>query len=490
MIKIQAVVATEKMKDHISRFKKSSTKIDLSSQLKASDDAEVQEKNAFKLIDWFVGELPRTVTVKNAAVKLNKQNKITVSYELGTSVETVKELQNKVRTVLLGNGYTRVKPTWNYWNYIGGGPVTTTCTGSYFLIPPADCSNIESLKNRHEVVEVYQNSNVLLFWGPYNDHKHPQNYYHAPHTTSQFEITLVTKTGERRLLVQEGIRLLNAYTNDLGKANESCSFAPVIGPSRSGKKCFFQLDRALAFQCPVEDFNGATKLEFSIVSTYPDKKMQKTVLKEISLETSSMFAQQNARKNLSASLVAMLIKYHRDYHKQIQPKAEFKYERLKKAGVLKLNLSINRRGHITATRQLKQKFEDLGFNIKKLEPQHTAFNSRYSHLGWGVAGLWYVLFDVDFDNLSSSLEKELDKYQYNVVIKFKNRKEEVLEERKIKLPPEFRPRVSRENHRTIDKVCYPNSPAYIYTMNVNFDIPEDIKSVKSVECYIEERIKQ
>ena len=49
VIKIQAVVATEKMKDHISRFKKSSTKIDLSSQLKASDDAEVQEKNAFKL---------------------------------------------------------------------------------------------------------------------------------------------------------------------------------------------------------------------------------------------------------------------------------------------------------------------------------------------------------------------------------------------------------------------------------------------------------
>ena len=488
VIKIQAVVATEKMKDHISRFKKSSTKIDLSSQLKASDDAEAQEKNAFKLINWFVGELPRTVTVKNTAVKLNKQNKITFSYELGTSVETVKELQNKVRTVLLGNGYTRVKPTWRYDH---GGPVRYKCTGSYFLIPPADCSDIDFVKNPNEVVEAYQNSNVLLFWGPYSDYKHPQNYYHAPHTTSQFEITLVTKTGERRLLAQEKISLLNAYTDDHGKANEYCSFAPIIGPSRSGKK-FFQLDRALNFQCPVEAFNDASKLEFSIISTYPDKKMQKTVLKEISLETSSIFAQQNARKNQSASLVAMLIKYHRDYHKQIQPKTEFKYERLKKAGVLKLNLSINRRGHITATRQLKQKFEDLGFNIKKLEPQHTSFisSSRSFHLGWGVVGLWYVQFDVDFDNLSSSLEKELDKYQYNVVIKFKNSKEEVLQEQKMKLPREFCPKVSRENHRTIDYVCYPNSPDYIYTMDVNFDIPEDIKSVKSVECYIEERIKQ
>ena len=63
-VKLRTVVATERMKDHITRFKKNKTEVDMLSQLKASDDAEIQEKNAMKVVLYLAEETPKTLRLK------------------------------------------------------------------------------------------------------------------------------------------------------------------------------------------------------------------------------------------------------------------------------------------------------------------------------------------------------------------------------------------------------------------------------------------
>ena len=86
---------------------------------------------------------------------------------------------------------------------------------------------------------------------------------------------------------------------------------------------------------------------------------RKIVIAEIPLNGEDLFAQAESKNARSQQYAALLSKFDQEYYKSIQPKAVFKYDRFQKIGKVTLNLSINRREFVKASRKLSSQLEEL-----------------------------------------------------------------------------------------------------------------------------------
>ena len=106
-VKISAVVATEKLKNHVNRLKSSSVGVNIASLMQASDDVENQEKNIYKLYDWLVQEDVNSLSV-SAALKCIDSENVRLDVDVKKSSPRLEQhLRPVAEKVLLANGFVR-----------------------------------------------------------------------------------------------------------------------------------------------------------------------------------------------------------------------------------------------------------------------------------------------------------------------------------------------------------------------------------------------
>jgi len=104
-VKISAVVATEKLKNHVNRLKSSSVVVNIASLMQASDDVENQEKNIYKLYDWLVQEDVNSLSV-SAALKCIDSENVQLDVDVKKSSPRLEQhLRPVAEKVLLANGF-------------------------------------------------------------------------------------------------------------------------------------------------------------------------------------------------------------------------------------------------------------------------------------------------------------------------------------------------------------------------------------------------
>ena len=104
-VKISAVVATEKLKNHVNRLKSSSVGVNIASLMQASDDVENQEKNIYKLYDWLVQEDVNSLSVSAALKCIDSENfQFDVDVKK-SSPRLARHLRPVAEKVLLANGF-------------------------------------------------------------------------------------------------------------------------------------------------------------------------------------------------------------------------------------------------------------------------------------------------------------------------------------------------------------------------------------------------
>ena len=501
IVKIKVTVATEKLKDQINRFKKSSNAVDIEAQLKASDDAEIQEKNAFKLVNWFIGELPKTIKIDDIKLSILENNQVKISFSPQNDLSKIAELQDKVKKILLTNGYKRIslEHTWSSFLEFpsNGNP------GSHFMI--VNTPNIikgMGWRNRlqYKDVEIYNNPEALLFYGPYNDTSHPQNYYTAPRTKAEVEIKVIKSNGQSKTIVKKEQRLLN-YLSKSGSANQYCSFVPIIAGAYN-----YPDDTELTtgyrsnYELPLEDFDAKTTIEIAINITYPDQSTARHVLIKKSFDCTPFIAQKEGRETKSKALSKLLAKNYSEVFKMLKVQAEYKYDRFNKSGKATIEIETDKRAFFRAMRKLESQLSQLNCEqVSNVEDYYGTYVAAYTKVGnIGNNRDWKEVFQFKLPSVPKELlREELKKHKYFLVITFKDKAGEILQKKEFQL--------GRRDFMSFDCISFPaeyrnnmrggfllkfvdfNVGAI---MGVNFDIPEDAKLVKVVECNVEERIAQ
>ena len=144
-VKTRTVVATERMKAQINRFKKSTASVDIGSMLEAAD-AKIQEKNAMKILLYLLDEIPKLYRLESHEIGIDADGRLWLKYHCDYDKEQLERVYKKAGDALRGNGYENDRGTIRF------------CEGSW-------------------VTNDFRNENVILFWN-HKEHKdHPQNLY-------------------------------------------------------------------------------------------------------------------------------------------------------------------------------------------------------------------------------------------------------------------------------------------------------------------------
>ena len=475
-VRIKAVVSRNKLKDMIIRFKKSSTAVDIASQLKTSDDAEVQEKNAMQLFLWYYSESHKALTVSD----------FSYSAETGTPVIgfTVSVDRNKLGTMtrqfkkgLIANGYRKIKQQYNEPHCY---------RGSVFAFTDNDAST-----NNHN--DIYNNPNVLLFWGPYNDKNHPQNvYFQRPRW--HYEIDFVDRQGNRNAVIKDSSEdhpFFRSYRYDSGSSSyEKCSFMGLVG-----KNDFrFWKDRWRPTVTdswrwswklpPPENFGDVEYVEVAIVLQDANNGEKRFVLNKFRLNARDVTTQIESLADRSRSYEQIFVNIYRNIYRCLTPSATFTYNRFKKTADITVSIEMDRRKYFSVIRKFERQFSKLGISPENnWKAGH--FNVWYAPRGTYAS---YCFPDPEH-SLTRNVGKALGKYSYSLRIKFKDALGDVLQEESLSIPQ--RPVycvIGFESSYGILTVKKPEGGSYVWS--IPFDVPENLKKIKTVECYIEETVKQ
>lgn len=496
IVTIRAVVASEKVKDQIYRFKKTSRRTNIAAQLQIAKKNEKASGNILELLNWYIGELPRTVAVENAGIKLDNNNNVVVHYTLNSRIDAVQNLQDQVRRALLKNGFRKLSE----WGSI------SRSNRSLFVFPPANKNLTFTIDvERDRDTEMYQNTDIVLFFGKHNDRNHPLNYCYDPRTRTWFEISIITKENRRRVLVNEEFEIMNSYWVENGsKDSRYSSFVPYIGrvsprdagfaffANRRDRAEFYRMEEPMAFKMGRAEFANAAALEFTFISKYPSGDVKRTLLRRVPVEITHFSSMANSRKNVTKAMVAFFIKFHRAYYKHIVPRIELKHGPQTNTGKLKMEFLMNNRDLIHSIRKIKDEFDNLGITFTWERFRRISSSMEKNKLKWGVPGLYEGSFSVDVVNLIAALKKEMNKYSYRLVVKYKDGMGNVLQKQSIKLP------------RWVTHSCiFYNDSGYVnyrrrfvkpfygdFECPVQFDIPADYQKIKKIECCIEERVQK
>ena len=461
-VKLRTVVATERLKDHITRFKKNKTEVDMLSQLKASDDAETQEKNAMKIVRYLAEETPKTLRlVKNYKIDIEKN--LTFQFELTHDQTQLAKMYEDAVKILRANGYVTNEKLATYTRLRNG---YRDFEGSVIEIGET----------------AYNNTEAILYANAYYHKNEPRNAWPL---LPRAEICIELRDKQSKILssssTDNGL-FLSCYANNVD-----------AGPTERRTLSWFIFHNESyvenrRWNCDFQNVSSEQLKNVDRIVILVDQGKQigkKIVIAEIPLKGEDLFAQAESKKNRMQQYSALLAKFNQEYHKSIQPKAKFKYDRYQNVGKVTINLSINKREFVKASRKLSSQLEKLGLNIK----EGLGYETQRYHVNLRI-GNWHVQIPDTEGLLSEAMDKDLFKSRYSLVLEFKDKTGELLQKKSFDLPRAITPTTNHYWRKTTDTYEATGDYSCDFENSVNFDIPEDLKEVATVECHIEERTEQ
>lgn len=504
VVKVSAVVATEKMKDHISRFKKSSTSVDLSDQLKASDNAEVQEKNAITLLKWAQIELLKAIVIKDIKLGFNEEREIILNFSADFDRKLTEKIQTKAKEILLRNGYKSIgRLAHRHWSSI-----SENYNGSMIAFPVSNDYNDYPYGSEVKDFEFYNNPNALLFYG---DKTHPQNW--AQHKLKKIEAKIYwIVNGQKKLIA------LWDFSNDDVLKTVYFSSSRITAKTSMVNIIGFNTDVKASFKGNRPKFLGSrwiveisdellteknNEVSFEIDIEHADGKKESIIICKQTLNAQEVSDQKNSLINKDKAVTQLLVKAYRDSFKNIKIQANYSYDRFEDRGVIEYHMQMDRKGYFQQMRKLKSQLEELGYEHRKRtlnsgdEGLLVAARTKNSH-GSIHETSDYFMYILLGGKIKEYLSNDIKKYQYFLVMKLKDKEQNVLKEIKSRVDNWregafvfYNPLTGLNLHLIfqVDSFRYIEQPGWKMKLD-DFDVPEDAKNVKSVECYIEERIKQ
>lgn len=498
MVKVSAVVATEKMKDHISRFKKNSTSVDLSDQLKASDNAEVQEKNAITLLKWAQIELLKAIVIKDIKLGLNEEREIILNFSADFDRKLTEKIQTKAKEILLRNGYKSIgRLAHRHWHSIS----ENNYNGSMIAFPVSNNYNDGHYELFVADFEFYNNPNALLFCGRKT---HPQNW--GQHDLKKIEAKIYwTVNGQKKLIALQDFSkdVLVTHILSYDHITAKTSMVNIIGFNTNLRGSRFLGKgwvKKISDKLLTEKNN---EVSFEIDIEHADGKKESIIICKQTLNTQEFSDQKNSLKNKDKAVTQLLVKAYRDSFKNIKIQANYSYDRFEDRGVIEYHMQMDRKGYFQQMRKLKSQLEELGYEHRKrtlsagYEGLLVAARTKNS-LGSIHETSDYLMYIWLGGKIKEYLSNDIKKYQYFLVMKLKDKEQNVLKEIKSRVDNWregafvfYNPWTGLNLHLIfqVDSFKYIEQPGWKMKLD-DFDVPEDAKNVKSVECYIEERIKQ
>lgn len=473
-VRIRAVVSRDKLKDMILRFKKSSTAVDIASHLKTSDDAEVQEKNAMQLFLWYYSESLKALTVSDFSYSAETGTPV-IGFTISMDRNKLNAMTRQFKNGLIANGYRKIKQQYNEPHCYRGSVFAFTDNDAY--------------TNTHN--DIYNNPNILLFWGPYQDRNHPQNV-HAQRPRWHYEIDFVDRQGNRNAVIKEAGEdhpFFRSYRFDQGSSSyEKCSFMGLVG-----KNDFrFWKDRWRPTVTdhwrwswklpPPENFGDVEYAEVAIVVRDANDGEKRFVLNKFRLNARNVTTQVESLADRSNSYEQIFVNIYRNIYKCLTPSATFTYNRFKKTADINVTIDMDRRKYFSVIRKFEKQFAELG-----ISPEND-WKAEHFNVHYAPRGIWQNCCFPDPEcSLTGNVGRLLAKYSYSLKIKFKDAIGDVLQEETLSIPQRpvycvIRPRCGILTVREPEGVSFVRS--------ISFDVPEDLKKIKTVECYIEETVKQ
>jgi hypothetical protein len=220
--------------------------------------------------------------------------------------------------------------------------------------------------------------------------------------------------------------------------------------------------------------------EIAIVQKFNNFAVKRIVLNKFPLNGEDVISQQTSLHNRYDSYAKIFVDIYRNIHKCLVPAAQFKYNRFKNVADVVVKFDFDKRQYLNIVRKFKKQFDDLGIE-KSSDRREKYFNLYYYYSGQYN----YYNFPDPQGVLSQKVCAELKKYIYVLVLKFKNSSGDVLQETTFELPGRKIAYYSVNIGRL--EVNFMKQSMHM-SRTISFDIPEDIKNVSTVECFIEERV--
>ena len=464
VVKTETVVSTEQMKAQINRFRKSTVKVDIQSQLKAADNAKQQEENAKKILLHLAYETPKVLRLKGYNVNVEKN--LSIDLQFSYDREQLMQMFNQAAAVLRANGYEMYAKI-NKTGLDHGCLSKPVASGSTIVIGDY----------------AYYNKNSKLYAVSYDD----RSSYNVWQFLPDFYVS---------------VHLLNTKSNVIGswelfktKRKRLKVFLSTSDDNRMGGVILlgeddfcsaFNMNTRLLSEISGEDLKQLSKVIVMGTFVNSDKKFQ---IAEFPLNAQNIYEQAESKYDRAKQFASLVLKFHRDYYKFYQPKVEgFKYDRDTDAAEIKVKFSFDRRGFVYSARELGQKLEALGITLEKKHRE----DGRAYFLRVTMDDLWEAFIPDKERVVFNILKKEIAKYRYSLIIKFKDKEGNLLQQFDEPLSnhifghyhDDFYSIDVNYQMRLFKNMYYRSRRGH----KIKFDIPEDVKKVDSVECYIEERI--
>ena len=92
----------------VNQLQANSISVDITAQSKASDNAEVHEKNAMAILQWAQREMLKVYSVVNIRYEINNEQNVVLSFKADFDKQIVAQIQNTVKQVILKNGFINI----------------------------------------------------------------------------------------------------------------------------------------------------------------------------------------------------------------------------------------------------------------------------------------------------------------------------------------------------------------------------------------------
>lgn len=366
-VKISAVVATEKLKNHVNRLKSSSVGVNIASLMQASDDVENQEKNIYKLYDLLVQEDVNSLSVSAALKCIDSENvRLDVDVEK-SSPRLEQHLRQVAEKVLLANGFVRERRD----GYKGD----------------------VSLFAYHGGLTMYHPEIRAKFVpGGYN--------YYAD---------IITDNNERISLG----KLFSYSTGGIYTCSASYGVFELVRP----------ISESLTFKSSEVKKFKSLRIHLNYEEKYSGSGItwKKFLIKEIPIDGNALAAQQESFKKREQGVLDFLTNMYRESYKLYIPTAKVKkYKKGDPNVKIAITIDVDKRAYVRFARKMITQLTQMNLKgDRTLTIKLPSSESKFS-LPKGCGNT-----NVDYFNINIIGKK----YSYVLAVKFKDEKGEVLQEK-------------------------------------------------------------
>ena len=497
-VKIRATVATDKVKDHINRFRTGGAKIDIAGEFRAAATAEAQEKNVMEAFLRFDLEFYKTLKATDFK-SAYQDGSLVFEVGIGQDRRKFETLIGEFKRCLVENGYSRIGgPDDPVFKRSRGGAtvgfVPSPCPRCYRRgFPNYSCT----FREHHEI---YCNPEVSIFC---KDYPSPGGGLMIPRNFGKaaLELQLVGADGERfgiarNNLIDEFISL--SYRMTVGNADHAHG---IIG-------------KALKTRCKLEPkFRNVAAAELVVLCERPEGTIR-TTLGSIPLNIGDAFSRQQSLAERGDGYAQLITRHVKEFNKSMTAKAQVKYDRNSGSILLAVDFSVDRRGFFAALRKMQDQLRHLGIHKDQrrqsaLEvevydndppqervrivttpirpptvyvngvPRRAAAPRRVEPPHWPQR---FYIPDGE-GKIKGAIYRECKKLNYAFVVRFKDAAGDVLQTYETPVTEIVPMRLIRGAVVLVPTARHWDIP-------VPFDIPEDIGKIRDIEYVIEERVSE